>query len=430
MKKQLLLLYGLICINIIHAQIVTTVAGTGATGSINGNAITSTFYNPTGVCTDSIGNIFIADNYSNKIRKITPAGIVSTFAGGSQGSNDGTGAAAKFFRPDDLCMSPSGDIFVTDCYNHKIRKITPGGIVTTFAGSGNQGASDGMGTSASFRYPQGICIDLTGNIYVADFGNNKIRKITPSGVVSTYAGSGNQGSLDGVGSNASFDHPIRLCIDISGNIYVADSYSNKIRKITPGGVVLTYAGTGNQGSADGSATTASFYFPAGICIDAAGNLYVADAGNHKIRKISVAGVVSSYAGSGTQGSFDGIGLSASFKSPFGIRFDFLGNIIVADQGNHKIRKISNLPSSADNYNIDNKATCTVYPNPSNGLFTIENKETIKQITLTDITGRAIFQQPITDLKTQIDISDFKKGMYFLNAIDDNKQINTIKIIIQ
>ena len=181
------------------------------------------------------GNLFVADQINNKIRKITPAGLVSTFAGsGIAGSADGTGISASFNNPTCLAFDNSGNIFVTDFYNHKIRKITTSGQVTTFAGNGTVGSLDGIGSSANFNSPFGITIDPVNNIYVADWASNRIRKITFDAVVTTLAGSGVEGATDGMGLAASFAKPHGIATDTSGNLYVSDEINNKIRKISTG----------------------------------------------------------------------------------------------------------------------------------------------------------------------------------------------------
>ncbi|MCP5502449.1 MAG: hypothetical protein H7A25_21305 [Leptospiraceae bacterium] len=268
------------------------------------------------------------------------AGDVTTLAGsGTAGSADGTGTAASFDFPMGIAVDTSGNIYVADFNNNKIRKISSSGEVTTLAGSGTAGSADGNGTAASFNTPQGVTVDASGNIYVADSGNYKIRKVTSSGVVTTLAGSGSSGSADGNGTAASFNTPQGVTVDASGNIYVADSGNYKIRKVTSSGVVTTLAGSGSSGSADGSGTAASFSFSQGITVDANGNVYVADSYNNKIRKITSAGVVTTLAGSGTVGSADGNGTAASFSSPFGIAVVSSGVVYVADRDNNRIRKI-------------------------------------------------------------------------------------------
>ena len=201
---------------------------------------------------DSAGNVYVADYGNSKIRKITPAGVVAAFAGsGAQGDADGTASAASFNYPESVAVDSAGNVYVADYGNDEIRKITRAGVVTTFAGSGAPGDADGTGSAASFNGPEGIAVDSAGNVYVADYGNNKIRKITPAGVVTTLAGSGAQGDAGGTGSAASFDGPEGVAVDSADNVYVGDEFNNDIRKITSAGVVTTFAGSGAQGGADG-----------------------------------------------------------------------------------------------------------------------------------------------------------------------------------
>ncbi|HNP32351.1 MAG TPA: hypothetical protein PKN96_03570, partial [Flavobacterium sp.] len=212
--------------------------------------------------------------------------LVSTFAGsGSVGSVNANGTSASFNLPTVVTLDSSGNVFVVDRSNHKIRKITPNGDVTTFAGSGSIGSADGVGTAASFKYPDGAVFDSHDNLFVSDQSNHKIRKITPDGTVSTFAGSGSIGAVDAVGTAASFYYPAGMAVDADDNLYVADYGNNKIRKITPDGTVTTFAGTGVAGVAEGDVSTAQFNGATGVCVDSFGNVFVADYYNNKIRKI-------------------------------------------------------------------------------------------------------------------------------------------------
>ena len=231
----------------------------------------------------------VTDADNNRIRKITPADriedrVVSTFTG--------SGTEAQFEDPYGLAVDSFGNVYVADESNHRIRKITPADriedrVVSTFAGSGTANSGNGTGTAAQFYFPGGVAVDSSDNVFVADSGNNRIRKITPAGVVSTLAGS-TEGFADGIGNTAQFNGPLGVAVDSSGNVYVADSYNHLIRKITPAGVVSTLAGTGTEGFADGTGDTAQFYFPTGVAVDSYGNVYVADSNNHRIRKITPA----------------------------------------------------------------------------------------------------------------------------------------------
>uniref|UniRef100_UPI003743F19A hypothetical protein n=1 Tax=Psychroflexus aurantiacus TaxID=2709310 RepID=UPI003743F19A len=232
-------------------------------------------------------------------------------AGSTSGFADGTGRSAQFSKPYGVAVDASGTVYVADYNNHRIRKTTPAGVVSTLAGS-TQGFADGTGSSAQFSKPYGVAVDASGNVYVADFNNHRIRKTTPAGVVSTLAGS-TSGFADGTGSSAQFSKPYGVAVDASGNVYVADFNNHRIRKTTPAGVVSTLAGS-TQGFADGTGSSAQFNYPIGVAVDASGTVYVADANNHRIRKITPAGAVSTLAGS-TYGFADGTGISAQFANP-------------------------------------------------------------------------------------------------------------------
>ena len=328
-----------------QAQVVSTLAGSGTSGSTNGTGTAASFNSPSGVTSDNSGNVYVADFFNNKIRKITPAGVVTTFAGsGISGSADGTGTAATFNGPYGVTADAANNIYVADFFNHKIRKITPAGVVSTFAGSGTSGSSNGSGTSASFNSPSSIAIDGSGNLFVADAFNHLIRKITPAGVVTTFAGTGSSGNSNGTGTAASFNFPYGIAIDGSDNLFVADFSNNLIRKITPTGVVSTLAGSGSSGNANGTGTAASFNGLSDVACDISGNVYAADYFNHSIRKVTSTGVVSTFAGTGASGNMNGTGTAASFNGPTGICLGPNGHIYIGDQANNLIRKITITPS--------------------------------------------------------------------------------------
>jgi sugar lactone lactonase YvrE len=330
----------------ITGMTISTFAGTaGSFGSADGTGIAASFYFPNGITVDSSGNLFVTDSGNNTVRKITAAGVVTTFAGtaGLSGSTDATGAAARFNNPKGIAADSSGNVFVVDSGNHTIRKITAAGVVTTFAGSaGLTGSTNATGTLARFLLPSRITADASGNLYVTDSGNQTIRKITAAAVVTTLAGTaGVVGSVDGLGAAASFNNPKGITVDGSLNVYVSDSGNHTIRKITITGAVTTLAGTaGSLGSSDGVGPAARFNNPNAIAMDTSGNVAVVDVGNHIIRKITTAGVVTTIIGSaGNIGSTDGIGTSASLSSPNGIAINSSGHAFVTDTGNYIIRKI-------------------------------------------------------------------------------------------
>ena len=321
-----------VTVNCVAAQAqVSTFAGSGTAGSNDGAGTAASFNGLAAVTADISGNVYVADNANSMIRKITPAGVVTTLAGSTTpGYADGTGAAARFNQPAGVAVDARGNVYVADYGNNMIRKITPAGVVTTLAGSTTAGSMDGIGTNARFNGPWNSDVDASGNLYVIDGNNNVIRKITPDGVVTTLAGSATPGSADGIGSAASFNYPSSLRVSPDGNIYVADSDNNMIRKVTPEGVVTTLAGSLTPGFADGTGAAARFKAPWGIGADASGYLYVVDRGNYSVRKITPDGVVTTIAGSQTPGSADGIGTAAQFTNLLDVTVDLDGNLYVIE----------------------------------------------------------------------------------------------------
>ncbi|MGY4893516.1 MAG: NHL repeat-containing protein [Candidatus Saccharimonadota bacterium] len=314
-------------------------AGSGTAGATNGASTSAQLNAPVGVAADYEGNVYVADTSNHRIRKVAPDGSVTTFAGsGTAGSANGTGAAAQFNNPTDVAIGPMGNIYVADSSNHRIRKITPAGVVTTFAGSGTAGTTNGSATVARFNLPRSLAADASGNIYVADTTNHRIRKVTPAGEVSTFAGSGTVGTTNGSATAARFSSPDGIALDKDGNAYVADRGNNRIRKVTTDGTVSTLAGT-TAGSANGTGTAAQFTAPRGVAVDAEGNVFVADTGNNRIRKITPAGVVTYVSGSGTAGFANGASTAAQFSGPAGIAISPLGKVYVGDTINNRIRVV-------------------------------------------------------------------------------------------
>jgi len=314
---------------------ITTLAG-GTQGYMNGIGTAAKFSEPWGVVTDTIGNVYIADNGNHCIRKIDSNGNVTIFAGtaGSFALADGVGTSAKFWNPHSLGIDSKHNVYVADSGNNAIRKIEPTGNVMTIAGGKGDGYADGNGSAAKFSSPYGIFIDKDNNIYVADTGNHRIRKIDPTNNVTTIAGSSVRGSTDGPGVSASFNSPYGLTIDTANNImYVADWDSAKVRKITmlPTPIVTTLAGNGNKAYKDGIGEAASLQ-PANLALGANNMLYVADANNNRLRAINIrTGNVITIGGNGTAGNVDSADpLKATFNNPRGIWID-QNNIIYVTQ---------------------------------------------------------------------------------------------------
>ena len=322
---------------------ISTFAGNGNSGNIDSNLLSSSFDFPQGLVFDNLGNLFIADQRNFRIRKIDTSGNVSTIAGsGSSGYLDGESLSAKFSVVKGLAIDSTKNLFVVDNNNHCIRKITPNGIISTYSGNPNSvyndaPAIDGPIASAEFYYPSGIAIDDQDNIFITEY--HRIRKISSNGIVSTLAGNARSGFADGIGSEAKFHSPFDIAIDKStGIIYVADAFNNRIRKIASNGEVTTLAGS-TGGFADGIGSEAKFNIPTGITID--NNLkvlYVSELGSHLIRKVTLNGKVTTIAGSAL-GYLDGTGFNSKFNSPEHITLNSNGEIFISDRGNNRIRKI-------------------------------------------------------------------------------------------
>jgi len=322
---------------------VTTIAGrAGRSSSADGQGTAARFEDPFSTAVDANGIVYVADSAAHVIRRITPDGMVTTYAGspGAYGSADGTGAAARFYSPFGVAVDAAGNVYVADSLNHTVRKIAAGGIVTTLAGSAQSGGkADGAGTTARFDQPFGIAVDANGNVYVSDAIACTVRKITSAGVVSTLAGlAGTPGSADGPGNSARFTVPYGVAVDTTGSVFVIDHGNHTIRKVTADGVVTTLAGTaGSAGLVDGSGAAARFLYPSGIAVDRNGDIFVADTDNQVIRHITSSGEVTTIGGAARTGSTDGVGTAARFFNPKGIAADAAGRIYIADRGNHTVR---------------------------------------------------------------------------------------------
>jgi len=319
--------------------VVTTIAGDGTDAFADGPALSAKFHSPADVAVAADGTLYVADYNGHRIRKIA-GGQVSTLAGnGTFGIVNGDGGSAQFKNPYRVAIDPGGNVYMIDMVDPRVRKITPGGYVTTYAGLEQAGFFDGGALAAQFQVnAEGLATDAQGNVYLGDSFNNRIRKITTAGQVNTLAGNGTEGSNDGDGATAQFRIPNGIASDAQGNIYVADGSNFCIRKITSAGIVSRLAGSGTRGTVDGNATTAQFNLLDDIVADSQGNVYVTD--DNCIRKITPQGVVSTIAGGTTQGYVDGDGLTARFRAIGGMGIDAQGNIYVADVNNNRIRKIT------------------------------------------------------------------------------------------
>lgn len=336
---------------LLHPYQVSTPAGSGTAGFADGTGNAAQFSNPAGVVTNAAGDVFVADRLNHRIRRITAAGVVSTFAGsGDPGFTNGIGTAARFEKPAGLAIDAAQNLYVADEQNHQIRKITPAGVVSVFAGSGIAGFLEGSAATARFLYPTGVAVDADGNVYVADSGNHRIRKISAvDGMVSTHAGTGVAGATDGAVADAQFSTPKALALGAGAALIVADTGNHSIRVIDAG-TVITLAGDGTEGFANGLGTSARFASPGGVSRDVDGVVFVADSGNHRIRRILPDGTVDTLAGSGIAGHLDSPtaalypATATRFHTPSGVTVDAQGRLFVTQEGLlRKIARSATLP---------------------------------------------------------------------------------------
>ncbi len=331
------------------AAVATTVAGDGAPGYRDGTKTEARFANLFGVVLDGTGNIYVTDGGdSNRVRKITPEGSVSTLAGGTEGFADGEGPAAAFNTPSALAIGVTGDLYVADTGNNSIRRVSPQGLVTTIAGDGTAGYRDGPGRTAQFNGPVGVAVDKQGNVYVADTYNDRIRKITPAGQVSTLAGGPTPGYQDG--PTALFDSPCGVVITPANELLIADTGNNRLRKLTPDGRVTTFP----SGTAPGNEGAASFAAPIGLALTHDGFLYVTENRRGRVIQLSPEGTARPLVGDGT-GFANGEGSRARFSSPAGVALDQRGALYVADTANYLVRKLAPVEGVTDPSGVESQA---------------------------------------------------------------------------
>lgn len=326
-------------------RVSTLIPGASLDASRDGAANVARFAEPFGLAADAAGNVYVADSLNHGIRRITPTGVVSTVAGQTsrRGYDDGPAGSARLNYPNGLAIAPDGSVYFAEEYNGIVRKLSPSGEVRTIAGTaGHNGWSDGSGASVHFGQPYSVAVDAEGMVYVADFGTDVIRKMTPEGVVTTIAGkAGTSGSDDGQGVSARFRGPEGVAVDRNGTVYVADTFNHTIRRISKEGVVTTVAGSaGNTGATDGMGEAARFNTPRALAVGPDGVLYVADTNNYLIRRVTPAGAVTTFAGTpGVMGFVNGLRLEARFGEVWGITVDAAGAVYVVDSNYHAVRRI-------------------------------------------------------------------------------------------
>ena len=376
-----------------HAQIITTFAGNGTAGYAGngGQATAAELRTPACVAFDASGNMYIADANNNRIRMVNTAGIISTFSGiGTAGytGDGGQATAAELHYPDGVAVDASGNVYIADASNNRIRTVSTAGIISTFAGNGTAGytGDGGQATAATLNSPAGLALGASGNVYIADANNNAIRKISTAGIISTIAGGGScGGSYCGDGGQATaaqLNSPNGVAVDAAGNVYIVDYGNNRIRIVSTVGIISTFAGNGTAAySGDGGqATTAELSLPFGVAFDAVGNVYIADYYNNRIRQVNTAGIISTFAGNGFgagtgTGGYSGDGgvvTAAELYWPYGVAFDATGNVYIVDGGNSVIRKVC--VSICTSAGIEQYAgisnQLSVYPNPTNSILNV------------------------------------------------------------
>jgi len=413
--------------------IITTIAGNGTYGYSGdcGEATAAELNAPYGVAVDESGNVYIADEGNNRIRKVSTSGIITTIAGnGTPGfSGDGGAAtAAELNNQVGVAVDGSGNVYIVERTNNRIRKVNTSGVITTIVGNGAFGYSGdgGAATAAELYEPQGVAVDGSENVYIADFNNNRIRKVNTSGVITTIAGNGTRGySGDGgAATEAELSGPSGVAIDASGNIYIADAGNGRIRKVITSGVISTIAGNGTVGySGDGGAATAAeLFYPTSVAIDGSGNVYIADTYNNFVRKMNTIGVITTFAGNGTFGySGDGgAATTAELNYPYGVAVDGSSNVYIADYVNNSIRKINGTPTIISA--LPALSQPTLFPNPATNQLTILTPvNNYSSFTISNLMGQQIIHQPITTPETKINIATLPAGVYFVTFTGEDGQ---------
>jgi len=438
MKKLLLIL--LLFPMCLSGQILTTIAGTGAAGYYGdgGLAVNAQFNHPDKVTFDHSGNMYIADEHNHVIRKISTDNVISTVAGNGHGAgtiiggysgDNGPATNAELSRPDDVIFDAAGNMYITELGNCTIRKVTPGGIITTIAGTGAWGFNGDniSATSAQLADPFGIVFDNLGNLYFSDNANYRVRKISTNGIISTVVGTGMQGDAGegGAATAAQIRAPGYLAISSSGELYIGDYMNHRVQKVDVSGNIHTIAGTGTNSSTgdSGPASAATMQSPFGVFFDPGGNLYISDRVASVIREVNTAGIITTIAGTGTAG-YNGENLPATSADINGdalcSAIDEWGNLYMADPVNNRIRRITyntaGITETAQN-NI------SIYPNPAQNKLTISAATQINTITITNLLGQVVASpQPLFDKLTMTgerevlcDISGLPPGVYVLRV---------------
>ena len=449
MKKLLLSLFIIASIaKQTQAQIITTVAGNGygagGTGGYSGDggqATNAELNWPDGLSLDGMGNLYIVDNYNKRVRIVNTNGIISTIAGDGGVTNSGDGGpatAAGIYNPRAIAIDNFGNVCVSEAAGNVVRKINTNNIISTIVGNGTHGYSGdgGQATNAELNYSLGLTLDAVGNIYVADAGNGYIRMVNTNGIISTIAGNGTSAwSGDGgLATNAGIGTPMGLTFDAAGNLYISDNYNNRVRIVyyseTAGGLIINTIAGGGSSLNDGGAATNDNIWPGFMATDGIGNLYIADEQNARIRKVNTNGVISTIAGNSTSAwSGDGgLATNAGIGVPEGLAFDAAGNLYISDHYNHVVRKITNVAQQAGIEQFaTNKEQLTIYPNPSTGSIQVSYTNSMDELKVSNMLGQVVYEAKPSSTSTNVQIDN--AGVYFI-TITSGASISTQKVIVQ
>ncbi len=412
----------------VKGQNIYTFAGIGACNlgaGDGGPAISAEICAPWAIAVDALGNVYITDSGNNRVRKVNTSGVISNFAGTNSAGFSGDGGAAtsaQLNSPRGIAIDASGNIYISDYGNNRIRKVNTSGIISTIVGTGIAGFSGDGSTAinAQINNPLGLAVDASGNLYISDYVNQRIRKVNTVGIISTFAGTGVSGfnGDGGVATATQLFGPCGVAVDVAGKVYIADYFNWRIRIVNLAGVISTFAGTGVGGfSGDGGlATNAQLAAPAGIAVDPSNNFYVADRNNNRIRKINPAGIISTIAGTGVAG-FSGDGntaTSAKLNNPVAVNFDASGNVYFADIINNRIRELCVGACLAGiNSLTKNNSNVFIFPNPNNGSFKIQidNEVSNSKLILINSLGQKSCEQNIFQGTNIINADELSKGLY-------------------
>jgi sugar lactone lactonase YvrE len=441
MKKKIFTL-SLIALgfSVAQSQTINTIAGNGSAGfsGDGGQATAADLDFPYGLVVDGTGNLYISEYLNYDVREINTSGVISQFAGNHTSGFSGDGGqatAAELGSAGGVNVDGSGNIYIADGGNNRIRMVNPSGIISTIAGNGTAGfaGDNGQATAAELSIPFDVVKDASGNIYIADYSNNRIRKINTAGIITTIAGNGT-GSYSGDGGQATaaeIADPPGIVLDPAGNLYIADYLNNRIRKVATSGIITTIAGNGTAGySGDGGqATAAEINNPVKLAMDNGGSIYLTEFVGHRVRRISTSGVITTLTGTNVAG-FSGDGgpaTAAEISSPVGVTLDASGNLYLGDNGNQRVRKITGIPLDV-NATV-NRNEFSVYPNPTSDNLTVTLTNAGKiVVTLYDITGREMLNMVKENTSAfNISVAGMPSGIYLLKLQTEDGSILTKKI---